>query len=280
MTIPNLSIDSKGIIQSIWKGPSPNMGGELSSPTLLANHYTASGGVTGSGDVSYLSNPAAKASAHCVIGRAGDITQIVPFTRQAWHAGVSIWRGRSGCNAFSIGIEYDNWGYLNQTMDFKYKSHSGTEVPSDRVIKAQHKNPAYAQLQWWETYTSEQIEAGIALTRAILDKYPTILEIVGHEDVSPGRKSDPGPAFPWNHFLSATQDRGDSTTFCAGVAANVNASILNVRGGPGTEYKVLGQLVRGTSVLVEYDVPGDWTQIAYKGGVGFVADRYLSLAPR
>jgi N-acetyl-anhydromuramoyl-L-alanine amidase len=104
------------------------------------------------------------ASAHALIRRDGQIVQYVPFGARAWHAGRSAHRGRPECNDFSIGVELE-----------------GTDSTP---------------------YTEEQYQALVALTRALLATYPSLSkqEIVGHSDVAPGRKSDPGPAFEWARF--------------------------------------------------------------------------------
>ena len=91
----------------------PNQGGRL-EPTLIVLHDTAGRLAKGS-SVAWLCNPKAKASAHLVVERDGSVTQLVEFDRVAWHAGQSSWRGRSGCNAFAIGIEIVNPGKLTGT---------------------------------------------------------------------------------------------------------------------------------------------------------------------
>jgi AmpD protein len=104
-----------------------------------------------------------KVSAHFLIRRDGEIIQFVPCGKRAWHAGVSSWRGRSRCNDFSIGIELE-----------------GTdEVPFD--------DAQYARL------------AELAL--ALRAKY-AIADVVGHSDIAPGRKTDPGPCFDWARLES------------------------------------------------------------------------------
>ena len=108
-----------------WYKQSPNIGGALNNPTLLVMHFTASGGTGPTGDADYFLKPAAKASAHVVLGRDGEIRQVVPFNRKAWHAGKSIWRGKPNCNDFSIGIEIDNWGKLTKAQDGQTKSWTG-----------------------------------------------------------------------------------------------------------------------------------------------------------
>jgi AmpD protein len=102
-----------------------------------------------------------KVSAHLLIRRCGMVIQFVPFGRRAWHAGESSFRGRSCCNDFSIGIELE-----------------GTDD---------------------EPYTDAQYRHLTDAIRAIMKSCPQISprQIAGHCDVSPGRKTDPGPAFDW-----------------------------------------------------------------------------------
>lgn len=105
-----------------------------------------------------------KVSSHFFIRRDGEIIQFVPCEKRAWHAGVSCWRGQNRCNDFSIGIELE--GSDNQPF---------TEAQ-------------YTQL--------------ITLTRAIQNTYP-IEAIVGHADIAPRRKTDPGPYFNWYGYRQA-----------------------------------------------------------------------------
>jgi AmpD protein len=108
-----------------------------------------------------------RVSAHVLIRRDGELVQYVPFGQRAWHAGRSAWQGRESCNDFSIGIELE-----------------GTdEIP----------------------YTGAQYDALVPLIRALLAAYPSlsITAIVGHSDVAPGRKTDPGAAFDWPRLRQA-----------------------------------------------------------------------------
>ena len=103
-------------------------------------------------------------SAHCLIRRDGSIIQYVSFLDKAWHAGMSSFKNRERCNDFSIGIE------LEGTDD----------IP----------------------YTAEQYQQLTRLTLCLQNKYPAIImdNIVGHCDIAPVRKTDPGPAFDWHYF--------------------------------------------------------------------------------
>jgi AmpD protein len=102
-----------------------------------------------------------KVSAHVLIGRDGSLTQYVSFNRRAWHAGRSTYCGRNACNDFSVGIE------LEGTDDLPY-------------MQVQYKQLA-------------------ALVRALRRAYESLrdAEIVGHSEIAPGRKTDPGAAFDW-----------------------------------------------------------------------------------
>lgn len=258
-----------------WYKPSPNHGGPLNAPTLLVMHYTVSGGAGPKGVADYFLKSSAQASAHIVVGRHGAILQVVPFNVKAWHAGVSVWRGKTNCNGFSIGIEIDNWGRLHRTADGQVRSATNAVVEPGRVVELTHKHETAPAL--WETYGETQLKALVEVTRLILSTYPSIKEIVGHDDIAPHRKSDPGPAFPMNRFIALVEGRGDA----APKTRTVIASRLNARGGPGLEFEVLGAFARNAEVEVIYDSPGPWAQVAGRLDSGadvtaWVADRYLA----
>ena len=105
-----------------------------------------------------------KVSSHLLIRRDGEVVQYVPFTLRAWHAGVSCIDGRERCNDYSIGIELE-----------------GEDVTP---------------------YTEEQYQSLKMVTESLLAAYPGLNKdkIAGHCDISPGRKTDPGPAFDWSYF--------------------------------------------------------------------------------
>lgn len=162
---------------------------------LLVLHYTA--GYSGKSSVGWLTNPAAKASAHFVVDRDGSITQLVSLKDRAWHAGgaTSRWRGM-GPNPISWGIEIANLGPL--------KAESG------RLWDAYGKRydgPTYVDStgRHWEPYPEPQIVAVAKLVAELVALEPKLLvndgpglpRICGHQDVDPSRKLDPGPAFPW-----------------------------------------------------------------------------------
>lgn len=246
---------------------SPNTSGALTNPSLLVMHYTASGRGA-EADQKFFATSAAKASAHIIVADDGKVFQSVPFNKRAWHAGKSTWRGRPNCNDYSIGIEVDNWGILQKRADGKIYSWTGELIPDNRVLHAKNKlgNDGY-----WQTYPEAQLRALDEIVETILAAYPSIKEVVGHEDIAPGRKTDPGPAFPLQRYANLIGGRGDATTF----ARTVIASSLNVRAGAGTNYPVTASLPKGTTVDVLYDA-GEWAQVRSPSGeVGWVYDQYL-----
>lgn len=166
--------------------PSPNHGGVF-KPTIILLHYTVSGTTQSAVDTlcdPQPDDPTKRVSAHVVIGRTGKIVQLVPFNMVAWHAGVSKWNGVSGLNRHAIGFEIVNWGFAYQSE-------------STGAIRLKHKNESIER--WWQPYTKEQIDAVCYLIRILKASYP--IEIVlGHDDVSPGRKTDPGPALDWRYI--------------------------------------------------------------------------------
>ncbi|MHB1103814.1 MAG: N-acetylmuramoyl-L-alanine amidase [Devosia sp.] len=178
--------------------PSPNSGGAL-QPKFIVIHYTASG--EGFDTAAYFAKRAAKASAHLVIRRDGTLVQCTPFNMIAWHAGKSQWTGVDGkhyvnLNRHAIGLEIENWGPLRKSAA-GWVSWSGTLVDGSRVVAARHKfgGPDCG----WELFTEAQVEAAFEAARAICAVYG-IAEIVGHDDIAPGRKSDPGPAWDMEGF--------------------------------------------------------------------------------
>jgi len=136
----------------------PNHNGVI-TPIYIVMHYDAAPNATSA--INWMTDPKSKVSAHLHISRDGVITQLAPFNIKCWHAGVSSWKGLSGLNSYSIGIELQNTGA--------------------------------------QEYTDKQIAAAQEVCKVLAKAYP-IKEIVGHNDIAPGRKPDPGKQFPWAKF--------------------------------------------------------------------------------
>ena len=176
--------------------PSPNTPGPSAYPpdTLLI-HYTAS--LNAESAVRELTRAGkGGVSAHLVVDRDGTTFQLLSFDLIGWHAGVSEWQGKKGLNPRSIGIEMVNAGRL-ELRGGKYYTWSGQEVDESEVLAAVHRNEDV--LTFWHLYTAKQVETVRAICHLLMQHYP-IKHILGHEEVSPGRKIDPGPAFPLDNL--------------------------------------------------------------------------------
>ncbi len=147
--------------------PSPNHGPRPDGVLIdmLVLHYT--GMLTAEAALERLCSPAAQVSAHYAIGEDGAVWRLVAEERRAWHAGVSSWAGRSDINDRSIGIELVNPGH-----DWGYRD-----------------------------FPEAQMEALEALCRGILARHPIpARHVLGHSDVAPQRKADPGERFDWRRL--------------------------------------------------------------------------------
>lgn len=148
--------------------PSPNFNARSQPVSILVLHYT--GMESGQAALDRLRDPDAKVSAHYVVEEDGRVFALVAEDQRAWHAGRGSWRGRKDVNGASIGIEIVNGGH-----DFGLPEFPGA-----------------------------QIEAVIALSQGILSRHAIAPgDIIGHSDMAPSRKSDPGEKFPWQCLAQA-----------------------------------------------------------------------------
>jgi N-acetylmuramoyl-L-alanine amidase len=150
--------------------PSPNFNERRADAPIdiLLLHYT--GMPTAEGALKRLCDPEAKVSAHYTIDEDGTIYRHVAEAKRAWHAGVSFWAGERDINARSIGIEIVNPGH-----EFGYRD-----------------------------FPAAQIAAVIELARGIVGRHPIPAKrVLGHSDVAPKRKMDPGEKFPWKNLAAA-----------------------------------------------------------------------------
>jgi len=148
--------------------PSPNRDRRKSPPDIILLHYT--GMPTGDAALARLRDPSAKVSAHYLVEEDGRIFRLVAEEHRAWHAGVSFWKGDADINARSIGVEIVNPGHTYGYRDFP----------------------------------QAQVAAVIALVSDIRTRW-TVPDgyILGHSDVAPERKEDPGERFPWRALHAA-----------------------------------------------------------------------------
>jgi len=170
--------DEAGVLEGAVQLPSPNWDErpETAEVTLLVVHNISlpPGEFGGDAIVRLFTNAldfsahpyyetlrGLNVSAHFLIPRDGELIQLVPCAKRAWHAGASSWRGRERCNDFSVGVELEG------------------------VDEQAYADGQYARLA--------------DLLAALRSRYP-IVDVVGHADIAPGRKTDPGPAFDWGRL--------------------------------------------------------------------------------
>lgn len=134
-------------------------------------------------------------SAHLCVG-GGRVIQQVPFNRVAFHAGESSYEGRTNVNAFSVGIEIASPGPLVKRGAEYFPTWPGAKPWPGGVVEAWHKHDAIRQgWRYWAEYSQEDLDLCAHLCELLKQVYG-VKDVVGHDDVSPGRKTDPGPAFP------------------------------------------------------------------------------------
>lgn len=153
--------------------PSPNFDERRHGVDMLVLHYT--GMENGALALERLRNPEAKVSSHYLVFENGEIVRMVPESLRAWHAGAGSWQGDDDLNSRSIGIEIVNGGH-------DFRARDGTL-------------PAYPEVQ---------IDAVLTLCKSILKRHDIPQSrVVGHSDIAPARKTDPGEHFPWEQFAKA-----------------------------------------------------------------------------
>jgi N-acetyl-anhydromuramoyl-L-alanine amidase len=180
--MPNIKIDQNGFLNQATQIASPNADArpeQMAIDMVVIHHISLPPyQYGGEGIVQLFTNQlnpnehpyyaqiyTRKVSAHFLIRRDGDIIQFVSCLARAWHAGVSSWQGRERCNDFSIGIELE-----------------GSDI---------------------DAFEPKQYQTLLLLLNALKKTYP-IQHIVGHSDIAPGRKTDPGPYFDWSQLESIT----------------------------------------------------------------------------
>jgi N-acetylmuramoyl-L-alanine amidase len=146
----------------IAERPSPNQDARPCAVDTLVLHYT--GMQSAQAAIDRLRDAQARVSSHYVVDEEGCVVRLVPEARRAWHAGISYWRGRTGLNDSSVGIEIVNPGH-----EWGYRPFPAAQM---------------AAVAW--------LCHGILRRHAILPR-----NVVGHSDIAPNRKQDPGELFPW-----------------------------------------------------------------------------------
>lgn len=201
----DLFVDDKGHLYSesgditIIKVPSPNYTKNVKMvPDSILVHWT--GGTAYGPAVNWFKSKKSKVSAHIIIDRDGRIIQMVSFDRRAWHAGRSSWRGRKSCNGFSVGIELVNPGPVEKIDENTVKLRRGKihkrEKSMDALEDFLHKG---SNGKMYLRYTNAQMSSLRHVMIALHRRYK-IEHVMGHQDVAPGRKIDPGPELSYERL--------------------------------------------------------------------------------
>lgn len=254
---------------------SPNRGEPL-DPDYLVMHFTA--GPSAASSIRWLTSRRARASAHLVIARDGSVTQLVPFNRMAWHAGPSAWEGRRGLNQYSLGIELANAGPLEQAGG-RWRAWFGETYADDQVLTATHRHESAPR--GWELFPTAQLQAAAEAASELVRKYD-LLDVIGHDDISPHRKVDPGPAFPMESFRSRVMGRAADTE-----PVYRTTTSLNLRAGAGTHHdRVLDRALPPGTRLAVLDAHAAWRRVDVLDVVddemdlqGWVHGHYVERAP-
>lgn len=192
-----LEIGDDHFIRGVKKDILPN-GGPMNVRRFLVLHFT--GGWT---DAAQAMRER-KVSAHFVVRRDGTIAQCVPCNRIAYHAGRSKWTdpktgiAYDGLNDCSIGIEIENCGDLERDI---YPKTMG-ELAGKPIPRLEAAHPHGGPVKRWEVYPEAQVAAVTLLSKVLVKRY-NLDDLVGHQDISPGRKTDPGPALHLNFIRRA-----------------------------------------------------------------------------
>lgn len=247
-------------------------------PVWLVIHYTATDNYDA--DVETLSTGPRPASCHLVVAPDGRITQIGTFRDKLWHAGKSAWKGYSGLNASSIGIEVTCPGPIDRDQ-----ARYGAKLkPGQPYLFADDAHKNGGPVRRWAIFTDAQI-AVVQEVGTLLMAHYGLREAVGHDDIAPTRKIDPGPSCPAPVFAYLNGTREDeepverpeipatgTTLKVTGVAPET----LTFRASPNGDKR--GALPEN-QIVEELARQGNWVQVRTPAGhVGWVFGRYVTPA--
>lgn len=258
----------------------PNIGKSLHMPMYIVHHYTAGHHETDN-SVGWMMNKDAGVSAHVFVPREGPlITQLAPFDQTTWHAGKSKYNGLKWLNRWSLGIEISNPGVLEPIGNGKYKTSYGAILSRDQydIIDAPMPHRKETQPKGWLAYTDFQKKAVREITRHLRDAYKdAVHDVVGHSDISRGRKLDPGPA--WN-LAAIREDIFPEYSIQKNARTTAN---LNMRMGMSTDHRVRVTLPENAIVSVIGHFSSGWCRVRYTypnntTSYGFVSETYLDMA--
>ena len=169
-------------------------------PKYIIMHFTT--GTKMESTINHFKDPNSGVSTHLLIGRDGRVVQFLPFDRIAHHSGFSWWEQQSNLNSSSIGIELDNAGLLRR-KDGRWQRHK-IIIPDKEVKQTVHwkqfipNDPS--RFPGWQKFPKVQLAVALHIVQALVKRYPSIKEILGHDDVNLRNRYDPGPLFPMERF--------------------------------------------------------------------------------
>ena len=176
-------------------------------PRYIVAHYTPAKSVENV--ISWSRNSPTKSSTHVIIDRSGEVVQMVPFDQPAFHSGGGNWADLRNLNNASISINLINYGNLKRGENGAWVTHTNRSIGHARVVELAHKN-APGRLLHWEQFDPVQLDVARRIVAAISEEIPEIVDIIGHDDIDPQRKLDPGPAFPMEDIREAVFGRRDA----------------------------------------------------------------------
>ncbi|AKE44775.1 amidase [Sinorhizobium phage phiM9] len=286
LTIKNGVLSGENVKQYSTTKKNP---GRVNKKKFVVIHYTAGGSFEN--DVKTLSSSSKQVSCHLVISRKGEIAMIGNFNDVQWHAGASQWKGINGLNGYSIGIELTNPGWMEIMAPGVYKTYygqvyntNGNVLPGTTFVEAKHPALGYKTYGWMD-YSKEQLQALSDVIDVLKETYPSIVEVVGHEQISPGRKQDPGIGIILSqklldkfnetnfdgsdNFYTKTDPVAKANTTTAVVTGTSNTyrvkttgSALRIRAAASPNSKVIGGLNNGDIITVEI-IQNGWAKLKY-----------------
>ena len=264
MKIVNHWLAAESADEKIVKSPTDNARNEI-DPDYLVLHYTA--GDTARSAVDWFMNTRDnpdKIAAHIVLDMDGTITQLVPFNRRANHAGSSTWDGIENFNFHSIGIEIVNPGYCEKLENGSFrrkvtatKNQEYAAARSTDILQSTHKHRFWTAKdnRNWFKFPAKQLAALYKMSKVIVDHYQ-LVTVLGHDDIAPLRKPDPGPCFNWAEFKTNVLGKPDSV----GEIFVVKENDTNFRVDHSTNSAVIKKLKTGYEVgLIE--TFGAWNKV-------------------
>jgi N-acetylmuramoyl-L-alanine amidase len=178
-------------------------------PEFIIMHYTT--GTEMASTINTFTNPpkdsSSGVSTHLLVGRDGSVVQFLRFDQIAYHCGFSWWEQQSNLNTSSIGIELANAGSLIR-KDNTWQRKNKMIIPDEEVQQHEYwKGPVpddKSKLPGWQKFTDVQLAVALKIVQALVEKYPSIKEILGHDEVNLALRQDPGPLLPreeWRKIL-------------------------------------------------------------------------------